>query len=354
MPKVSNTKKTAKEQAEPRPDIIIPAPHKKHTALKWLGGCCAFFLIFVILLVNVLGIAFGTHVFFDNVFSRDLPYQETIVASHGARDDKIALIHLSGVISSANDASSVLQEQGSTQDVLNQLEMAKQDPAVQAVIIETDSPGGSVTASEDLFQKIADVKTAGKPVVTYVHTEAASGAYYAICATDYIIANPTSLNGSIGVILQSYNYGDLLNKYGVHVETFKSGPYKDMLSGARPTTAQEKEIVQGIIDNSYNIFVDHIVKGRGLDKAAVLKVADGRVLTAAQAKAAKLIDATGYEEDAITKAAELGKTESYDVVEYSRKAGFLERLGVPGLGAATSFVTNLLQGHTQATELYFL
>lgn len=348
MPK--NTKNTS---AQSKPEIAIPQT-KKHTVTKWVAGCCAVLILFFSVMMNfVLGV-YVVHTVTDGIFGKGSQYDESVVASHGRRDDKIALLHLSGVIASPSDPGSLLSQQGNTQDVLNQLDVAMHDSAVQAVIIEVDSPGGSVTASEDLFQKISDVQEAGIPVVTYVHTESASGAYYATCGTDYIYANPTSLNGSIGVILQAYNYGDLLNKYGVHIETYKSGPYKDMLSGTRATTAQEKEIVQGIIDSSYNIFVDHVVKGRKLEKAAVLKVADGRVLTAQQAKDAKLIDEVGFQEDAITKAAALGNTANYDVVEYHRSGGLLSRLGGSSLGASISFVAGLLQGNTQKTGVYFL
>lgn len=346
-------KSSKKAVTETVANITIPEP-KKHHASKWIAGCCIFLILFFSIIGNVVLGAYAVHTFTDGVFGHGGQYEETIVESHGERDDKIALIHLSGVIASPSDPGSVLQQQGNTQDVLDQLELIQHDSAVQAVVIEVDSPGGSVTASEDLFQKISDVQKAGLPVVAYVHTQSASGAYYATCGTDYIYANPTSLNGSIGVILQSYNYGDLLSKYGVHVETYKSGPFKDMLSGTRPTTSDEKAIVQSIVDSSFNIFVDHIVAGRKLEKAAVLKVADGRVLTATQAKDAKLIDAVGFEEDAITKAAELGTTANYDVVEYHRQSGLLQRLGVSPLGATASFVSSLLQGHTESTQLYFL
>ncbi len=347
MPK--NTKSEAKETKS----ITIPAA-KKHVTAKWIAGCCIFLVLFFSILGNIVLGAFAVRSIADGIFGRGSQYDEIIVESHGRRDDKIALLHLSGVISSPSDPGSLLSQQGNTQDVLNQLDVAMQDSAVQAVIIEVDSPGGSVTASEDLFQKISDVQEGGIPVVTYVHTESASGAYYATCGTDYIYANPTSLNGSIGVILQAYNYGDLLNKYGVRVETYKSGPFKDMLSGTRATTAEEKQIVQGIIDSSYNIFVDHIIKGRKLEKAAVLKVADGRVLTAQQAKDAKLIDEVGFQDDAITKAAALGNTANYDVIEYQRAGGLLTRLGGSSLGASISFVAGLLQGNTQKTGVYFL
>lgn len=348
------TKKMEKSEVqELKPDIVIPQPQKKHRGLKWLGGCCVAILILMSIIANFVLGAFALHTALGG-FIGTSNYDETVIASRGERDDKIALLHLSGIISSPTDPQSLLNVGGSTQDVPNQLTVVEQDPAVKAVVIEVDSPGGSVTASEDLFQKISEVQKAGLPVVTYVHTESTSGAYYATCGTNYIIANPTSLNGSIGVIMESYNYGELLNKYGVHVETYKSGPYKDMLSGTRPTTAEEKEIVQGIIESSYNIFIDHIIAGRKLDKTALLKVADGRVLTAAQAKDAKLIDQVGVRGDAFAKAAELGKTANYDVIEYSQKGGFLSRLGIGKLGAATSFVTNLLEGHTQRTGLYFL
>lgn len=229
-----------------------------------------------------------------------------LATSGGAADDlgagdAVALIRVEGVIVSS---AGVFDTGVAAADrITAQLERAAENEDVKAVVLAVNSPGGGVNASDVIHHAIRGLD---KPVVVIMGDVAASGGYYISAPADWIIANPNTLTGSIGVISQFIDVDELLQEYGVDVVVVTSGPRKDFGSPFREMTEEERAYWQGITDEIYASFVEIVAAGRGLDEGAVRELSDGRVYTGRQALANGLIDALGYEEDAVAKAAELG------------------------------------------------
>ncbi len=238
---------------------------------------------------------------------------EEQVVSPGSGPGRIALIHLRGLIS-----SSISGQIGDSMvdDIKIQLRQAVEDDRIKAIILAIDSPGGEVTASDILYNAVCRAREK-KPVVISMGSLAASGGYYTACGGSYLLANETTFTGSIGVIIQSFRYNELLGKIGVQPETFKSGAFKDMLSGTRELTREERDYVQSLVMQTYGRFVGIVAKERKIPEEQLRSgVADGRVLTGHDALAAKLIDGLGEIEDAYAKARELGKAPDAAVITY--------------------------------------
>ena len=239
--------------------------------------------------------------------------------------DKIAVIHLNGTIAFSQSTS--LLDASGTSATMNDLERAEQDPSLQAVVLRINSPGGSAAASHELYSQVMRVKESGKIVVASFGETAASGGYYVGAAADKIVALPSTLTGSIGVISTVPNLEELYKMIGYEEYVFKSGPHKDMLSASRPITAEEEEIMQDITDDIYDQFLDAVVEGRGLTKEEVRQLADGRVYSGNQAKEVGLVDELGGQREAIELAAQLGGIEGEpEIVEYSRTPGVFDIL----------------------------
>jgi protease IV len=185
-------------------------------------------------------------------------------------------------------------------------------------VLHIDSPGGEVTASDMLYNAVREVRDkAKKPVVVSMGSLAASGGYYVACGGSYIIAHDTTFTGSIGVIMQGIGYSELMSKVGVEMRTFKSGKFKDMLSGSREMTDEEKEYIQGLIAQTYGKFVGIVARERKLPEDQLRAgVADGRVISGKDALDAKLINALGDIDTAYAKARELGKAPGAGVIRY--------------------------------------
>ena len=190
-----------------------------------------------------------------------------------------------------------------------------------ALLLRIDSPGGTVTDSHEIFtamQRLQEEKDI-KIVASYGNISASGGVYIGVGAK-HIVSNPGTITGSIGVILRGNNLERLLDKVGVSFKVIKSGPYKDILSFDRPTTKEEENILQELIDSSYGQFVATVARGRGLEEETVRTFADGRVFTGEQALELGLVDRLGTEEDARRWAAELvgldpDKTECFNIEE---------------------------------------
>lgn len=239
---------------------------------------------------------------------------------------KVAVVYLTGTITSTQE-SSLLGEVSSTDQTMLDLERAEKDNSLKAVVIRIDSPGGSASASHELYEQILRVKRSGKKVVASFGDVAASGGYYAAVAADKIVAVPSTITGSIGVISTVPNLQELYRKIGYREYVFKSGAHKDMLSPSRPLTPEEEKIMQGIIDETYNQFVSVVARGRGLPPDRVRQLADGRIYTGSQAKELGLVDELGGKKEAISLAAKLaGIKGEPQVVEYRRAPGLLSLL----------------------------
>jgi len=190
--------------------------------------------------------------------------------------------------------------------VVDQLERLQHDPGVRAIVLRIDSPGGGVAASQEIYEAVRKVREEGKPVVASMAGVAASGAYYVACAADSIVCNPGTLTGSIGVIMSFPNTEELFRKVGLKLEVVKTGKFKDIGSIWRPMTDDERTLLQGVLSNVYDQFVDAIVEGRNLEKKDVLPYADGRVFSGNQALDYGFVDRLGDLDDAIDMAGKMG------------------------------------------------
>lgn len=205
---------------------------------------------------------------------------------------RVAVVEIEGIITDADVVARELREHGN-------------NTSVRAVVLRINSPGGVVAPTQEMFGAVQRLRKAGKPVVASFGAVAASGGYYVAAAADKIYANPGTLTGSIGVVMQLANLEGLLKKVGVDYVVVKAGSYKDVGNFARTMTPEERRILQALLDDVYGQFVDAVVQGRGLDRKTVLGFADGRIYSGRQAHGLKMVDELGGLDDAIAGAAKL-------------------------------------------------
>ena len=220
----------------------------------------------------------------------------------------------------SGDGVGVLQIDGAIDDsrgVLIELKRLKEMPWVKAVVVRIDSPGGAVAPTQEIFEEIQRSKKQ-KPFIASMGGMATSGGYYIAAACDKIVANPGTLTGSIGVIMQLTNLEELMKKVGVKGLNIKSGANKDLGSPFQAISPEGSEILQSLVDNVHSQFVAAVAKGRGMNEGQVRKLADGRVYSGAQAKDLGLIDQFGTLEDSIELAAKRAGLEGEPAVYYSR------------------------------------
>jgi protease-4 len=256
--------------------------------------------------------------------------KETPLEDGESGGGKIAVVPVQGVIHTQEQ-----NEWGTSMvdDIKKALRAAAEDDEIKAVVLAVDSPGGEVTASDIIYNEVLKVR-AKKPVVVSISSLGASGAYYLACASDWIVANPTSFTGSIGVIIQSLNYEQLFDKVGLDAVVFKSGKFKDMLSGTRPITPEEQAYVDGMVQQVYGRFLDIVANARKLPAGELRDgLADGRILTGKDAKDAGLVDQLGYIEDAYAKAREISGAPGAGVIRYEPGLNFGRVLRYLGAGA---------------------
>jgi protease IV len=282
-------------------------------------GCLTIFL-FVALCVSVFVnfvLAFAALQRLGSVLPQEevLPRFREIVVQRGSGGsfDKIAVIMLRGLISSSIPGT---VGDSMVEDMRAALQQARDDSRVKAIVLEIDSPGGEVTAADAIYNAVAKAR-ARKPVVVYMDSLAASGGYYIACGGKFLMANETTITGSIGVIIQTLNYEQLLNKVGLAAVVFKSGKFKDMLNGARPITPEERELVQSFVMKTYDKFLGIVATERNLP-ADLLRntIADGRILSGRDALDHKLVDGLGQIDDAFSKAKQLGNAPGAKIVRY--------------------------------------
>jgi len=222
-------------------------------------------------------------------------------------EDRIALVRVEGVILDA-------------QQTVGELKRFADNPSVKAIVLRIDSPGGGVVPSQEIYDAVKRVRNKNnKMVVASMGTVAASGGYYIAAATDRIIANPGTLTGSIGVIMELANLEGLLKKIGVESLVVKSGQYKDIGSPLRKMSEGERRILQSVMDDVHRQFILAVAEGRSLDEAEVQPLADGRIFTGRQAREMKLVDELGDLDDAIRLAADLAGIEGEPKVVEPRK-----------------------------------
>jgi protease-4 len=259
--------------------------HPVIAALLIVASVFALFVLSVVVLVSYVG--------------RQEPY---ISGAH------VGVIEVSGLITSGKP-------------VIDKLIQFRKDPEVKAVVLRVDSPGGEVGPSQEIYEEVR--KTAKvKKVVASLGGVAASGGYYIASACDRIISNPGTITGSIGVIIEFSNVEGLLKKIGVTADVVKSGTFKDIGSPVRPMTAEERSLVQGVIDSVHQQFIKAVSDGRRMPVEKVRAIADGRIMSGAQAKALGLVDSLGGLQDAIETAGRLGGIKGEVEAVYIKKEPF--------------------------------
>jgi protease-4 len=280
------------------------------------------------------------------------PLEEETVEGKGKA--KILLMDVSGVLSDETGGlilGSPPPRVPIVARVREELQKAEEDDAVKALIVRINSPGGTITSSDLIYREIDTFKTRRKiPVIAVMMDVAASGGYYAALAADTIVALPTSVTGSIGVIMLTVNAKGLMEKIGVAPLAIKSGEMKDAGSPFRPLTAEERAVFQSVIDQMYGRFVTLIAQSRKIPEDRVRTFADGRIYTAEQAKALGLVDEIGYMDDVVKAARKAAGVEEARVIMYQRpkdyRANFYSAAPapLPGLESSLQQLTALVSG----------
>ncbi|MGB3905522.1 MAG: signal peptide peptidase SppA [Anaerolineae bacterium] len=240
--------------------------------------------------------------------------------------DAVAIVRVEGVIVSGKGGDWLYSDSGNSysESIIERLQFAEDDPSVKAIVLRVNSPGGGVVASDEIYRALLEIE---KPIVVSMGDMAASGGYYISAAASKIVANPTTLTGSIGVISTLPNFEELLDKIGIEMFVIKSGPMKDELSPYREPTEEEIEHWQAITDEAYEQFLGIVAEGRDLPLEEARELADGRVYTGQQALALGLVDELGNLPEAIDLAAELADIEGEpQIIEYERAPSLIEML----------------------------
>ena len=310
---------------QPPPPLPVPKARVKRGAWFWVTAILAgFFFIstlVLLLLLMVLGAAFLGLKNLDKRADPEKPFTEKIL--EGSGDKKILVISVKGVITD-HPGEGLFAERGIASTIRRQLDQARSDPDIEALIVDIDSPGGGITASDIIHREVLRFREqAGKKVVALINNVGASGGYYVATAADRIIAHPTSITGSIGVIATLFSAEELLKKIGVKIRPIKSADKKDIGAPYRSMTDPEREQLQAIVDKLYDQFVKVVHQGmkhRGvsISRGEVRKLADGSIFTGEQAEANRLVDQTGYYRDAVAAALALAGLDEAKVVTYRR------------------------------------
>lgn len=229
--------------------------------------------------------------------------------------DRIALIRVEGVIMDS-------------QTTVGELKRFSENPSIKAIVIRIDTPGGGVVPSQEIYDAVKRVRNkSNKAVIASMGSVAASGGYYIAAATDRIVANPGTLTGSIGVIMETANVEGLLQKIGVEGVVIKSGKFKDVGSPLRKMSSEERGLLQGVMDDVHRQFIEAVAEGRSMELRTAQALADGRIFTGRQAKDAKLVDELGDLEDAIQLAADVAGIQGEPkIVEPRRRFSLREML----------------------------
>lgn len=360
---------TNPEQPQTSPPPVAPAqppPPQTPARPKSRKGCIVLLVVMLICLVVFGGVAalfvagFCAAQSAFNGITDVSPFEtkknkfvEELVEGNHFASNKIAVIDIKGVIMNADGG---FYQIANSKTICDQLDQARNDSKVKAVVLRLDTPGGEVTAADMIHHKVMQLKEEDVKIIACMESVAASGGYYIAVASDYIIAHRLTTTGSIGVIIETFNYQSLFNKIGVQAEVYKSGEMKDMLNGARPRTEAEKLLVQNIITEVYDEFVNIVAEGRKSkniteEQIKTTQIGDGRIFSGKKALELGLVDGLGFFEDAIDKAADLAKIKSnYKVVSYKKVFSFSDffmsmkgpenkiKIDIPGMKSWTNML----------------
>ena len=270
--------------------------------------------------------ACGPLMFAVGVTPGDQRLRTTTVERCGrALADRVALIDVSGMIYNARRPALLRAGENPVGLLHEKLEMARRDGRVKAVILRLNTPGGTVTASDAMYRQVARFRErTGKPVVALMMDVAASGGYYLACASDRMVAYPTSITGSIGVLMQTISVKPALSSLGVQTDAITTGPNKDAGSPLSTLTPAQRRVLQALVDDFYARFIAVVRRARPeIDEARFAELTDGRVLSGEQAAQAGLVDAVGDLYDAVATARDLAGVGEADLVMYHRPLGYV-------------------------------
>jgi len=305
-----------------------PEKQNKSSAVYWIFAILLMVFLGFSILVNIgLGFALAIK---DPSFSvsdeeavDEYPtYEEEW--SYGSGDVKAVRLQLTGIITRETEGGFFNIPIDRIEELIRNIRAAQHDEDIMAIILEVDTPGGGITPSDEIYNELLNFKNSkeGRKVVIFMRDLAASGGYYVAMAGDWLIAEPTSVVGSIGVIMQTLNWKVLSEKIGISDTTIKSGENKDMLNPFRDSKPEEISMLQEMIDLMHDRFKSIVSSGRGLSEEELETLADGRIFTADQALELDLIDQIGYWDDVVEKTAELLGETSVKVVRYHQPESF--------------------------------
>ncbi|MFJ5747871.1 signal peptide peptidase SppA [Peribacillus frigoritolerans] len=325
---------------------------------RWAALGIAAVLFFVSIAVGAATTLFtaDTENIIDELFASDSAFYEEVIEGDDYTN-VIAVFDVEGTIQDTGEASLLSSATYNHRAFMDKLKMAEENDDIKGIILRVNSPGGGVVESAEIHEKILDIKKVKKPVYVSMGSMAASGGYYISAPADKIYASPETMTGSLGVIMHGYNYEKLAKKYGVEFETIKSGPHKDIMSPTREMTGEEREILQNMINNSYDQFVKVIADGRGMTEKEVRGIADGRIYDGRQAKENHLIDDFGHLDDVIAAMkTDIGKKDA-QVIRYTDEAGFgsLFSMGAQkmlGNDVETAVLTKILSSSNSPRLMY--
>ena len=330
----------------PPPIITPPQPTRQPRRWGWIIISSILFLFLVLSVLINIGNAFRGMGNVSGTHHHGGPRLDEVVVEDHKGSDKIAVVPIEGVITSH---SSDRGGYNMVEVVKAQLKRADEDEDVKAVILRVDSPGGEVLASDDIANAIRNFQEdSTKPVIVSMGSLAASGGYYVSAPCEWIVANELTITGSIGVIMHGYNYRGLMDKIGLRPDVYKSGKFKDMLSGDRlqaEIPQEERAMVQKLIDETYSKFKDVVGEGRkaahdiNKDGRALVSdwasYADGRVFSGKEAKELGFVDELGGFDVAVSRAEKIAKIKgSASIIEYRQRVDFADLFGILGKSAA--------------------
>ncbi len=297
---------------------------KRSTLLFWIISGGGIFIFFILCLLALA-------LYFSDNSTRGLSLS----------GDQVASLELEGVISDSSEFVEQLKDYGTR-------------PGVKSVVIRINSPGGGVAASQEIYEAVKKFRSdTKKKVIVSMASVAASGGYYIACGADRIFANPGTITGSIGVIAEWYNYGDLLRWAKMQNVVIKSSAFKDAGSPTRPLTEEERAYFQSLINNMYDQFVLTVVESRKIEETEVRKLADGRVYTGQQAQASGLVDELGTLQDAIEAAAKMAGIEgSPRILKPAKKSLSLLDLILGDASSALPLIPDRSESHIRFEYLW--
>lgn len=268
-------------------------------------------------------------------------YREKVIRNYGG-EEKIVLAKLSGMILSEENSNFMGATEGiiTPKKIQTVLSQVRNDAQAKGVIFDLNSPGGSPVASDRIFEEIMSFRRdTGIPVVMLMGDMAASGGYYIASSADLIVANPSTITGSIGVIMETYNLEGLYEKLGLEKITFKQGEYKDILNEAREITEEEREMLNKLNKDSYDLFIKRVAEGRKMEEEKVRELAEGKIYSGKEAFEVGLVDGLGNFDEALQKAVKLANVSKYNVVEYDFSTVWGELFGQVKSNLQPSFLS---------------